>query len=171
VFGKSTPPPTPKPAPPQQPQAAPAPAAAQSAPMSAPAHTPKPTGVIAGSSVIADDVAIVGQNITIVSQAKLQIDGEIQGNINGREVIVGPNGRVDGTITAESIEVRGEVAGALKAQRVTLQSTAKVEGDIHHKTLAISEGAKFDGGVRRPREDSELVPNLDVNALRASMAG
>ncbi len=128
---------------------------------------PQPVATaISASSILGDDVAIVGERITIVSKARIQIDGEIHGNINGQEVVVGPNGRVDGTITARRIEVRGAVNGALKAASVTLQPSAKVDGDIHHQSLAISEGAHFDGRVRRPKDAAELEPNLDVAALR-----
>lgn len=141
-----------------------------------PAAQPAPQPVaapstISASSILGDDVAIVGERITIVSKARIQIDGEIQGNINGQEVVVGPNGRVDGTITAKKIEVRGSVNGSLKASSVTLQPTAKVEGDIHNESLAISEGAVFDGRVKRPKEPGELEPNLDVAALRNAIAG
>ncbi|MEO1205531.1 MAG: polymer-forming cytoskeletal protein [Pseudomonadota bacterium] len=174
MFGRTTPPATPKPGAPNG--ATPAPAFAPPPPQApaAQAAPPPPAAVapstISASSILGDDVAIVGERITIVSKARIQIDGEIQGNINGQEVVVGPNGRVDGTITARKIEVRGSVYGALKASSVTLQPTAKVEGDIHNESLAISEGAIFDGRVRRPKEPGELEPNLDVAALRNAIA-
>lgn len=178
MFGRTTPPTAPKPddqsaharaphpghaPPPPQQQAQPRPAVA---PGQAPTTTNTGASGSGAFSVLGDDVAIVGERITIVSKARIQIDGEILGNINGQEVIVGPNGRVDGTITARKIEVRGTVNGALKANNVTLQPTAKVDGDIHHQSLAISEGAVFDGRVRRPKDAGELEPNLDVTALR-----
>jgi cytoskeletal protein CcmA (bactofilin family) len=50
---------------------------------------------------------------------------------------------------------------------VTLHPTAQVDGDIYHQTLSISEGAIFDGRVRRPKDPSELQPILDP-ALVAS---
>lgn len=134
--------------------------------MQAPPPPQSTASSISASSILGDDVAIVGERITIVSKARIQIDGEIHGNINGQEVVVGPNGRVDGIITARRIEVRGAVNGALKAASVTLQPSAKVDGDIHHQSLAISEGAHFDGRVRRPKDPAELEPNLDVAALR-----
>ncbi len=120
-----------------------------------------------GSSVIGTDLTILGEKITIISQNKLQIDGDIRGDVTGREVVIGEDGSVIGTVCAEQIEVRGGVRGAIKAQSVTLHPTSVVEGDIFHQTLSISEGAQFDGRVRRAKDAAEIAPNLDVNSYPA----
>lgn len=124
-----------------------------------------------GSSVIGTDLTIIGEKITIISQNKLQIDGDIRGNVNGKQVIIGQDGSVIGTVSAETIEVRGGVQGAIRALAVTLHPTAQVEGDIFHQTLAISEGAIFDGRVRRPKDASELRPILDPAVIAANPDG
>ena len=41
----------------------------------------------AGRSVIGTDLTILGDKITIISQCKLQIDGQIRGNVHGRVVV------------------------------------------------------------------------------------
>lgn len=125
-----------------------------------------PTSVT--TSVIGDDLAIVGENITIVSQSALHIDGVIEGNINGQEVVVGPHGKVTGTVTANVIRIEGEVHGALKGSSVALMPSARVDGDIFHQMLAISEGAQFDGRVRRPQDISEVTPNLDPSTVQGT---
>jgi cytoskeletal protein CcmA (bactofilin family) len=117
-----------------------------------------------GTSVIGTDLTILGDKITIISQNKLQIDGDVRGDVSGKQVVIGEEGSVIGTVCAEQIEVRGGVRGAIKAQTVTLHPTAEVEGDIFHQTLSISEGAQFDGRVRRAKELAEITPNLDVNS-------
>lgn len=122
------------------------------------------------SSVIGTDLTILGEKIMIISQQRLQVDGDVRGDINGRQVIIGEEGSVVGTICAESIEVKGGVRGAIKAGAVILHPTAEVEGDIFHQTLAISEGAQFDGRVRRAKDALELKPNLDVSSVASSTA-
>lgn len=116
-----------------------------------------------GQSVIGTDLTILGEKITIISQNKLQIDGDVRGDVNGKQIIIGEEGSVIGTVCADQIEVRGGVRGAIKAQTVLLHPTSVVEGDIFHQTLSISEGAQFDGRVRRARDLSEIAPNLDPN--------
>jgi cytoskeletal protein CcmA (bactofilin family) len=117
-----------------------------------------------GQSVIGTDLTILGDKITIISQNKLQIDGDVRGDINGKQIVIGEDGSVIGTVCAEQIEVRGGVRGAIKAQTVMLHPTSVVEGDIFHQSLSISEGAQFDGRVRRAKDLTEITPNLDVNS-------
>ena len=83
-------------------------------------------------SVISNDLKIVGQGLKIISQGTLQVDGLVEGDVIGNEVIVGELGQVTGTVAAERVTVRGKISGAIRSLSVTLQSTARVEGDIHH---------------------------------------
>ena len=144
------------PALPQNGSATPAPSNGRSSPFGAASSM--------GTSVIGTDLTILGEKITIISQNRLQIDGDVRGDVSGKQVVIGEDGSVIGTVCAEQIEVRGGVRGAIKAQTVTLHPTAEVEGDIFHQTLSISEGAQFDGRVRRAKDLSEITPNLDVNS-------
>ncbi len=50
------------------------------------------------ASVIGSDLAIVGQKINIIAQTAVLIDGEVRGDIDGRQVTVGSSGKVTGTI-------------------------------------------------------------------------
>ncbi len=118
-----------------------------------------------GTSVIGTDLTIMGEKITIISQNKLTIDGDVHGDIHGRQVVIGEEGSVVGTVNADAIEVRGGIRGAIRAATVTLHPTAQVEGDITHQMLSISEGAQFDGRVRRAKDAGDLKPNLDVSAF------
>jgi len=112
-------------------------------------------------SVIGNDLKIIGQGLKIISQGTLQVDGEVEGDVGGNEVIIGEKGRVTGTVAAERVIVRGQIAGVIRGVTVTLQASSKVEGDIHHMSLAIEQGAEFDGRCRRPADASELNLNLE----------
>jgi cytoskeletal protein CcmA (bactofilin family) len=107
-------------------------------------------------SVIGNDLRIIGQGLKIISQGTLQVDGEVEGDVGGSEVIIGEQGKVTGTVAAERVIVRGKISGVIRGVTVTLQSSSKVEGDIHHMSLAIEQGAEFDGRCRRPADVSEL---------------
>ncbi len=126
------------------------------------------TGTMAGTSVIGNDLTLLGEKITIISQNKLQVDGHVRGNVHGKQVLITEHGSVVGMVCAEKIEVRGAVRGSIRAVSVTLHSTAVVEGDIMHQTLGISEGAKFDGRVRRSSDTAELMPVLDPEAIASA---
>ncbi len=126
------------------------------------------TATTAGTSVIGNDLTLLGEKITIISQNKLQVDGHVRGNVHGKQVLITENGSVVGMVCAEKIEVRGAVRGSIRAVSVALQSTAQVEGDIMHQKLAISEGAKFDGRVRRSDDTAELMPVLDPEKVASA---
>jgi len=113
-------------------------------------------------SVIGNDLKIIGQGLKIISQGTLQVDGEVEGDVGGAEVIIGEQGRVTGTVAAERVIVRGRISGVIRAVTVTLQASSRVEGDIHHLSLAIEQGAEFDGRCRRPADASELNLSMDA---------
>ena len=111
-------------------------------------------------SVIGNDLKIIGQGLKIISQGTLQVDGEIEGDVGGVEVIIGERGKVTGTVAAERVIVRGTISGVIRGSTVTLQSSSNVQGDVHHMSLAIEQGAMFEGRCRRPTDASELRPDL-----------
>lgn len=115
-------------------------------------------------SIIGNDLTIVGQGLRIITKGTLQVDGKIEGDVVGNEVIIGEKGEVVGVVSAETVVVRGQVQGTIKGQRVTLQASAHVEGDVHHQELTVEQGAHLDGRVRRPKDPAELRPDLSPSA-------
>jgi cytoskeletal protein CcmA (bactofilin family) len=100
-------------------------------------------------SVIGPELQITGN---LVSRGEVQIDGEINGDVHGSNVVVGERATVTGGIVADEVVVRGHVMGSVRGKRVLLQSTCRVEGDVYHLTLAIEQGAYFEGKSRRTED-------------------
>src|SRR5262249_41208464 len=118
-------------------------------------------------SVISSDLKVIGQGLKIISRGTVQVDGEVEGDVRGTEVIIGEKGRVTGTVAAERVIVRGTICGVIRGMTVTLQASSRVEGDIHHMSLAIEQGAEFDGRCKRPADASELNLELDGSSAAA----
>ena len=97
-------------------------------------------------SIIGEDLTITG-NVT--SKGEIQVDGEIQGDIHCSSLLLGDKSHVKGGVVAEEIVVRGHLVGSIKGLRITLQAPSHVEGDIFHQSLAIEQGAYFEGKSRR----------------------
>jgi cytoskeletal protein CcmA (bactofilin family) len=112
-------------------------------------------------SVIGNDLKIIGQGLKIISRGILQVDGEIEGDVQAAEVIVGEKGQVSGMVAGRQVVVRGTVSGVICAQTVALQASSHVDGDIHHMSFAIEQGAHFEGRSRRAKGESDLVAVLD----------
>jgi cytoskeletal protein CcmA (bactofilin family) len=124
----------------------------------------------AGISVIGTDLTILGDKVTIISQSKLQIDGQIRGNVHGRVVLINEGGSVTGEIWAERIDVSGAVHGPIVAVNIALHDSARVEGDIMYQKISISEGAEVDGRARLIKNARDLMPMLDAAAIARGKA-
>jgi cytoskeletal protein CcmA (bactofilin family) len=116
-----------------------------------------PAGAESGEkSVIGNDLRIIGQGLKIIGKGVRQVDGVVEGDVHAAEVIIGEHGRVAGTVAGQRVIVRGAVSGVICAKAIALQSTSRVEGDIHHMSLAIEQGAEFDGRSRRAATEADL---------------
>lgn len=120
---------------------------------------------ISGSmSVIGSDLAILGGDLRIVSRGNLTVDGVVEGDVLGANVIIGEHAEVIGLIHGGTVIVRGRVSGTIQGVHVLLQPSARVEADIHHHKLKLELGAQFEGSSRSYAEQSLLVPNLEQAA-------
>src|SRR6476659_4246522 len=107
-------------------------------------------------SVIGNDLKIIGQGLKIIGRGALQVDGEIQGDVQAVEVIIGERGRVTGMVAGQQVTVRGAASGVICAKTVVLEASARVEGDIHHMALTIAQGCLFEGRSRRAASEADL---------------
>lgn len=136
-------------------------AAPVASPPAAPSAKPPPVKANGVShSVIGRDLTIIGSGLKIVSHGLLQVDGEVQGDVIGLKIVIGPTGKVTGLVNAEEILVQGAVYGTIRAVDVKLAASSVVEGDLYHQTFALEQGASFEGRSRRAATREELVPDL-----------
>lgn len=106
-------------------------------------------GMQSAPSVIGHDLLVTGN---LISNGHVQIEGEVQGDIHSTHVVVGERARITGGIIADEVVIRGHVLGSVRGKRVLLQTSSHVEGDVYHQTLAIEQGAFFEGKSRRTND-------------------
>ena len=128
-------------------------------PALSPRAAPRATGDRSAPSLIGADLVIIGN---LISNGQVQVDGEVQGDIHGTHIVVGETARITGGIVSEEVVVRGTVMGSIRGRKVMLQSDSKVEGDIYHKTLAIEQGAYFEGKSRRSDDPLAGIERPDL---------
>src|SRR5690606_13345765 len=126
------------------------------APEMRPADPPRPTGASpasARSTNLSTLTAGVRYEGNISGGGDLQVDGALKGDVRLSRVIVGENGSIEGSVTADQVEIRGRVSGALTGKAVRLLATARVEGDITQEQLSVEPGAWFQGrSIQAKRE-------------------
>lgn len=96
----------------------------------------------AGRSLLAADVRIKGD---MTAEGTIEVMGEVEGKISARTLIVGGEGRVKGTVMAETVEVRGRLEGRISCVSLSLRAAASVKADITYQSLTIEAGAQIDG--------------------------
>jgi cytoskeletal protein CcmA (bactofilin family) len=97
-------------------------------------------------STIGEDLTITGD---VAPKGEIHLDGHVQGDVNCAALVLGENSSVEGNVTADEVVIRGRLIGTVRATRLMLQSTSHVEGDLIHQSLAMEQGAFFEGKSRR----------------------
>ena len=97
-------------------------------------------------TIISRDLKIQGE---LVSTGIVEIQGMINGTINGNSVILREEGQIDGIVFAENFSIRGKFEGTIKAKNISIASKAKVTGEIEYDVLSVEDGANIDGHFKK----------------------
>ena len=100
-----------------------------------------PTGVLIGP-----EVRIEGE---LRSDATIDFGGTLEGYLAGDGLVrVRDTAKITGNVTAEACVVEGRIDGDLQVRgKVELRAGCHVTGDITARTVAIADGAVFEGGI------------------------
>lgn len=94
---------------------------------------------------IANDLLIIGN---ISASGEICLEGQVQGDIQCTSLVLAESSQLEGCAVAEEVVVGGRLIGSVRAVRLTLQASSHVEGDLLYQSLAIEQGAYFDGKSR-----------------------
>lgn len=86
----------------------------------------------------------------IKSESNLRIDGDFTGELitKGR-LVVGPKGKVQGTVHCLCCDVEGTLEGEITVlELLAMKSTSTVQGDLYYGQLSVEAGAKALGTFR-----------------------
>ncbi|RKM60511.1 polymer-forming cytoskeletal protein [Butyrivibrio sp. CB08] len=84
----------------------------------------------------------------LTTKDSTRIDGTIKGNVTiSGALIVGQEGKINGTVSAMNVYIAGEVNGNITAPqgKIEISDTGKVIGDVTCKGIIIDENAVFSG--------------------------
>jgi cytoskeletal protein CcmA (bactofilin family) len=125
------------------------------------------------------EFAHIGKSVVIKGQLSgsedLYVDGTVEGSIEleGNNLVIGPNGQVRANVNAKGVVVQGKLEGNIRASaRAELRKSAVVVGDIFTQRVAVEDGAYFKGKVDIQRETTKapVVVKPDVPAETRSAA-
>jgi len=105
------------------------------------------------------EFAHIGKSVIIKGELSgsedLYVDGIVEGKIEleGNNLVIGPNGKVHANVNAKGVVVQGKLEGNIHAdERAELRSSAVATGDIFTQRIAIEDGAYFKGKVDIQRD-------------------
>ncbi len=94
------------------------------------------------TSVLGADLKITGE---ITCAGNIEIQGDVDGTITAKGLVVGPDGKVTGIVTAETVEVKGRLDGKVTSKSFSLRATAVVAADVTYSSITIENGAQIEG--------------------------
>ena len=109
---------------------------------------PQRPNVPGGRTVLAADIRLSGD---LSSTGTVEILGEVSGDITAQTLIVGAEGLVKGSVSAEAVEGRGTLDGKVSCLSFTLRSSAVVTAEVNYDILIIESGAQIDGRFKRAK--------------------
>jgi cytoskeletal protein CcmA (bactofilin family) len=96
----------------------------------------------------------IGKSLKLAAEVRggedLYIDGELVGSIelSGKNLTVGPNGRVEADVVAQSVTILGQLDGNVRASdSIELRKSGTFLGNMITSRIIIEEGAVFRGSV------------------------
>jgi cytoskeletal protein CcmA (bactofilin family) len=101
---------------------------------------------------------------TLTSRESICVEGTVRGKILCEgSVIVGPKGRVDADIYAETVLVGGEVNGNIVSKsKLEITTNGKLRGDIKTGSLIVAEGVLFEGKCQMMNEEPAISQSIET---------
>lgn len=115
-----------------------------------------------GVLVIGEDAILKGE---IRNCREIEIFGYVEGKLEAGRVVVHQQGRLFGTVKAESAEVHGAMQGDVRVkQLIAIRATGTVTGNVKYGRLAMDEGAELSASVRNV--PPSIAGDLDLSVTR-----
>jgi cytoskeletal protein CcmA (bactofilin family) len=97
------------------------------------------------STLISEGCIIDGN---LKAPAYVRIDGQITGDVMVDEgLILGEKGVIMGNVTTKELVVYGTIDGNLQVASLEIKATGKITGEIRTQTLAVENGAVYNGNL------------------------
>jgi cytoskeletal protein CcmA (bactofilin family) len=100
------------------------------------------------------EMANIGKSISIKGDVVGDEDTILEGRVEGRvslrnfHLTIGPNGDIQGEVSAKQVTVVGKIAGnVIASERIEVRETGRIQGDLIAPRLTVAEGAMINGAI------------------------
>ncbi len=123
------------------------------------------------------EMANIGKSISIKGDVVGDEDTVLEGRVEGRvslknhHLTIGPNGDVQGEVSAKQVTVVGKVAGnVIASERIEVRETGRIQGDLVAPRLNVAEGAIINGAITLKDAGGLAQPRPGEKKLEAAPA-
>jgi cytoskeletal protein CcmA (bactofilin family) len=120
------------------------------------------------SSLMAVNVRIAGD---VVFSGGLRVDGQVEGNVIGKDgdhglLVLSEKGSIQGSVKVYDAVINGTVSGDLEVEHfLELQANARVSGNITYRQLQMECGATVDGRLERMGDAPAKADAAETNVV------
>jgi cytoskeletal protein CcmA (bactofilin family) len=122
-----------------------------------------------------DSISTLGPGIVItgniICEGSTQIFGQVTGDIQAAQIVIGDGARVEGNLTALEVAINGTFKGTIRGNNVKLKGTASVEGEIFSKSLTVEENVQFEGMSRKLDKPIDLPAITQAATVKSLVNG
>ncbi|MBU3890469.1 polymer-forming cytoskeletal protein [Methylosinus sp. KRF6] len=109
------------------------------------------------------NVVYIGEGVSLTGSVKAQdtivVDGAIDGEISCSQLIVGPSGVVNGTISVSDADIYGRIGTDITIKQLLIvRSTGRVEGKWIYGEIEVEKGGVLFGTAESTEIRSERKP-------------
>lgn len=106
------------------------------------------------STVIGSDIKIVG---SIEASADLMIEGNVEGDVRCRNLILGEHGTIKGKIFSERARVAGNIDGSIETGDLAIEASGVLSGEATYSRVKIATGGIIEGNLKCKREPEKKL--------------
>ena len=120
------------------------------------------TGGLESANRIVEGTSVTGD---VKCESNIRIDGTLNGNlITKGKLVIGPTGRIEGTVECENAEIEGSMNGKIKVNSLfSVKSTGKINGEAFFAKVKVEEGAELSCTCNLGNESSKNISNNQNN--------
>lgn len=114
-------------------------------------------------ALLISEGVVVSLSNELVVNGRIELHGEIEGNIACEQITIGPTGRIKGRLIADAADIKGEVSTELKVALLTLRDGARVSGKVEYVNLTAELGAQIDAQLsRKQAPEQPLIAHAEA---------
>jgi cytoskeletal protein CcmA (bactofilin family) len=123
-----------------------------------------------------ENVVYVGAEVSLKGEITvsdlLVVDGEVEGEVAARAVIVGPSGVLRGRIAVAEADIAGSVSDHLEVSDfLVIRSTGRVEGRVSYGEIELEKGAVLTGDLSAAESPRAPAKPVARPAVAVTVAG